>query len=78
MSGFSPAQRSLLLTASAASCLIMLDSNLVAVALPTIARSLNAGFHEIQWVISRYVLTFTALLMAAGSLADLLAASERR
>jgi EmrB/QacA subfamily drug resistance transporter len=59
-----------LATASAVSSLIMLDSNIVAVSLPAIARSLGATFTDIEWVVSAYVLTFAALLLAAGSFAD--------
>jgi EmrB/QacA subfamily drug resistance transporter len=60
-----------LLTASLVSSLIMLDSNIVAVSLPVIGRSLHASFESIQWVISAYVLTYAALLLAAGNFADL-------
>ncbi len=60
----------ILLTASVVCSLIMLDSNVVAVSLPAIAKSLNATFADIEWVVSAYVLTFSALLMAAGSYAD--------
>lgn len=60
----------ILLTASIVCSLIMLDSNVVAVSLPAISRSLNATFADIEWVVSAYVLTFSALLMAAGSYAD--------
>jgi EmrB/QacA subfamily drug resistance transporter len=60
-----------LLTASLVSSLIMLDSNIVAVSLPTIGRSLHSNFEGIQWVISAYVLTYAALLLAAGNYADL-------
>ncbi len=60
-----------LLTASLVSSLIMLNSNVVAVSLPAIGRSLAASFTAIQWVISAYVLTYAALLLAAGSYADL-------
>lgn len=60
----------ILLTASLVCSLIMLDSNVVAVSLPAIAHSLNATFADIEWVVSAYVLTFSALLMAAGSYAD--------
>jgi MFS family permease len=56
----------LLLTASLVSSLIMLDSNIVAVSLPAIGRSLGASFTDVQWVISAYVLTYAALLMASG------------
>jgi EmrB/QacA subfamily drug resistance transporter len=61
----------LLLTASLVSSLIMLDSNIVAVSLPTIGRSLGASFTDAQWVISAYVLAYAALLMASGNYADL-------
>jgi EmrB/QacA subfamily drug resistance transporter len=63
--------KALLVTASLVSALIMLDSNIVAVALPAIGRSLTASFTDIQWVISAYVLTYAALLMASGNFADL-------
>lgn len=61
----------ILLTVSLVSSLIMLDSNIVAVSLPAIGRALSASFTDIQWVISAYVLTYAALLLAAGSYADL-------
>src|SRR5437667_12388662 len=60
---------SVLLTASLVSSLIMLDSNIVAVSLPSIVRSVGATFTVIEWVVSAYVLTFAALLRAAGSYA---------
>jgi EmrB/QacA subfamily drug resistance transporter len=59
-----------LLCVSGVSFTIMLDSNIVAVSLPPIARGLGATFTDIEWVVSAYVLTFAALLMAAGALAD--------
>jgi EmrB/QacA subfamily drug resistance transporter len=59
------------LTASLVSSLIMLDSNIVAVSLPAIGRSLGASFADVQWVISAYVLTYAALLLASGNYADL-------
>lgn len=65
------ARKRLLWTAGIVSSLVMLDSNLVAVSLPSIARSLDASFTEVEWVISAYVLPFTALLLAAGTIADL-------
>jgi EmrB/QacA subfamily drug resistance transporter len=59
-----------LLCASGASFMIMLDSNIAAVSLAAIARNLNAAFTDIEWVVSAYVLTFAAFLMPAGALAD--------
>jgi EmrB/QacA subfamily drug resistance transporter len=60
-----------LLCAAATSSLIMLDTNIVAVSLPSIARDLQAGFTGVQWVISAYLITFAALLLPSGSFADL-------
>ena len=59
-----------LLCASGMCFMIMLDSNIVAVSLPSIARDLGAAFSDIEWVVSAYVLTFAALLMPSGALAD--------
>lgn len=69
--GLAPKRKFLvLLVASLTSSLIMLDTNVVAVALPTIGRDLGGGFNGIQWVISAYLVTFGALLLPAGSVAD--------
>lgn len=67
-----PAARQLLLLlcVSVPSFMINLDSNIVAVSLPSIARSLHADFADMEWVISAYTLTFASLVMPAGSLAD--------
>ena len=62
--------RMTLLTASAVCSLIVLDTNIVAVSLPSIARDLGASFTDIEWVVSAYMLGFAALLLPAGSLAD--------
>lgn len=62
--------RMTLLTASGVCSLIVLDTNIVAVTLPTIARDLGANFADIEWVVSAYMLTFAALLLPAGSIAD--------
>jgi EmrB/QacA subfamily drug resistance transporter len=64
-------KRWILLTTSLVSSLIMLDSNIVAVSLPTIGRSLGASFSAIEWVVNAYLLTYAALLLAAGAYADL-------
>jgi EmrB/QacA subfamily drug resistance transporter len=64
------AKRRILVATSLVTSLIMLDSNIVAVSLPSIARTLGASFADIEWVISAYVLSFAALMLAAGSYAD--------
>src|ERR1700744_4401405 len=61
----------MLLCCAGAPFLIMLDTNIVAVSLPAIARDLRGPFTDVEWVISAYVLPFCALLMPAGALADL-------
>lgn len=66
-----PPQKGLLLVIALIASLVMLDSNVVAVALPTIARTLNADFADVQWVITAYVLPFSACLLVAGAWADL-------
>jgi EmrB/QacA subfamily drug resistance transporter len=48
----------------------MLDANIVAVALPSIARDLRGEFTDVEWVVSAYILPFAALLIATGALAD--------
>ncbi|ACC72721.1 MFS transporter [Paraburkholderia phymatum] len=60
----------LLLIASMGCAMTVLDTNVVGIVLPGIARDLNASFADIEWVISAYVLCFAALLLPAGSLAD--------
>jgi EmrB/QacA subfamily drug resistance transporter len=59
-----------LLLASAGCALTVLDTNVVGVVLPTIARDLSASFADIEWVVSAYVLCFASLLLPAGTLAD--------
>jgi EmrB/QacA subfamily drug resistance transporter len=64
------ARHRILVAASLVTSLSMFDSNIVAVSLPSIARTLGASFADIEWVISAYLLSFAALLLAAGSYAD--------
>src|SRR3954469_18868263 len=51
--------------------MIMLDNTIVNVALPTIQSSLNLKLSELQWVVVGYALTFGALMLTGGKLADL-------
>jgi EmrB/QacA subfamily drug resistance transporter len=52
--------------------MIMLDNTVVNVALPSIQRDLGARLSELEWIVSGYALTFAALLLTGGKLADLL------
>jgi EmrB/QacA subfamily drug resistance transporter len=55
----------------AAIFMLLLDITVVNVALPDIQRSLHASFTDLQWVVDAYALTLAALLLSAGSIADL-------
>jgi EmrB/QacA subfamily drug resistance transporter len=52
--------------------MIMLDNTIVNVALPTIQSSLHLQYSELEWVVTGYALTFGALMLTGGKLADLL------
>src|SRR5215475_12155749 len=49
---------------------IVVDSTIVNVALPTFARQLHASTSGLQWIVDAYTLTFAALLLLAGAIAD--------
>ncbi len=55
-----------------ATFMLLLDITVVNVALPDIAEDLDSSFSDLQWVIDAYALSLAALLLTAGSLADLL------
>ncbi len=65
-----PASMPLLLTASLGCAVTVLDTNVVGIVLPAIARELAATFADIEWVVSAYLLCFAALLLPAGAIAD--------
>jgi EmrB/QacA subfamily drug resistance transporter len=52
--------------------MLLLDITIVNVALPDISAELDTSFSDLQWVIDAYALMLGALLLTAGSLADLL------
>lgn len=49
--------------------LSMLDSNIVNVALPDIASSIDASMNVVQWIVSGYLLAISAFIAASGFLA---------
>jgi EmrB/QacA subfamily drug resistance transporter len=59
-----------LATTYVAALVLNLDVTIVNVALPSIARDLDAGTRGLQWVVDGYSLAFAALVLAAGSLSD--------
>ncbi len=53
-----------------ASVLLMFNVTAPNVALPDIARTLGAGFDDLQWVLSAYAIVLAGLLLAGGALGD--------
>lgn len=51
--------------------LVVLDSAIINVALPTIKEALNFDNASLQWVVTAYILTFGGFLMFGGRAADL-------
>jgi EmrB/QacA subfamily drug resistance transporter len=52
--------------------MVILDANIVVVALPSIESELGFTEQGLQWVVSAYALTFAGLLLLGGRAADLL------
>jgi EmrB/QacA subfamily drug resistance transporter len=50
--------------------MIMLDNTVVNVALPSIQRDLGIGLSELEWIVAGYALTFAALMLIGGKMAD--------
>jgi EmrB/QacA subfamily drug resistance transporter len=53
-----------------ATFMLLVDVTIVQVALPRIQQDLHAGFTSLQWALDAYALTLSALILAAGGLAD--------
>jgi EmrB/QacA subfamily drug resistance transporter len=49
---------------------LSLDNTILNIALPSIARELNASNTELQWIIDGYILVFASLLLTMGTLGD--------
>jgi EmrB/QacA subfamily drug resistance transporter len=57
-------------TIGVAAFLTTIDSTILNVALPSIQRGLQLPLPVLQWVVTSYLLTFAALMLAGGRLAD--------
>jgi EmrB/QacA subfamily drug resistance transporter len=60
-----------LLAVCLGSFMLLVDVTIVNVALPSIQDDLHASFAQLQWVVDAYALSLAALLLTAGSLADI-------
>jgi MFS transporter, DHA2 family, methylenomycin A resistance protein len=54
--------------------MVIIDVNIVNVALPSMAKDLGGNISWLQWVVDGYTLTFACLLLSAGNLGDRLGA----
>ncbi|MCT8341766.1 MFS transporter [Photorhabdus kleinii] len=63
-------KRNVLLAANISYILVILDSSIVNVALPTIKESLSLGVTTLQWVVNAYLVLFASLLLSGGVLCD--------
>jgi EmrB/QacA subfamily drug resistance transporter len=52
--------------------MIMLDTTIVNVALPSVSRSLHVDLAALEWVVAGYALAFAAFMLTGGKLADLI------
>lgn len=65
-----------LVAASIGLCVIVLDTTVVNVALPSIGGDLHTTIAGLQWVVDAYVIVFAALLLSTGALSDRVGASR--
>src|SRR5918998_3406963 len=65
-----------LATMTGALSMLMLDTTVVSVALPTIERDLGVSQTGVQWVVNAYLLALAALVAVGGRLSDLLGAER--
>lgn len=56
----------------AAVAVVTLDTTILNVAIPTIARELHTGLASLQWVVAGYSLTLGSLLIIGGRLSDMI------
>ena len=61
-----------LIVLCAGQMMIVIDQNIVNVALPTVQKSLGFSPANLVWVVNAYVIPFGGLLMLAGRLGDLI------
>ncbi|QGQ19424.1 MFS transporter [Cellulomonas sp. JZ18] len=68
--GTAPRRRGALALLVSAQLVVMLDTSVVNVALPSIQRDLGLGPGGAAWVVNAYVLAFGGLLLLGGRAAD--------
>ncbi|WP_126501738.1 MFS transporter [Serratia quinivorans] len=76
MASLNQHQKSVLMATSLSYVIVILDTSIVNVALPSIAGELGAGVSGLQWVVNAYTLAFASLLLSGGALGDRLGATR--
>lgn len=66
-----PPGRWVILSAVLGSAVVFLDSTVVNIALPVIGEDLGMGFSGLQWTVTGYLVTLSALILLGGGLGDL-------
>ncbi|MEX0873952.1 MAG: MFS transporter [Actinomycetota bacterium] len=66
-----PTGRWVILSAVLGSAVVFLDATVVNIALPAIGDDLDMGFAGLQWLITGYLVTLSALILLGGALGDL-------
>ena len=51
--------------------MILLDTTIVNIAIPSISDKLHASLSDILWILNSYILVYAVLLITAGRLGDL-------
>lgn len=49
---------------------VVLDSTIVNIALPTLQTELGATFSDLQWIVNIYIMIFAALMLTTGAMGD--------
>lgn len=70
MASFNPQQKWALMATSLSYVIVILDTSMVNVALPSMGSELTAGLTGLQWVVNAYTLSFASLLLTGGALGD--------
>jgi DHA2 family methylenomycin A resistance protein-like MFS transporter len=71
---FRSAERVAIVATGSAFFMVILDTTVVNLALPSIAAELHVTLTGLQWIVDGYALVFASLLLGAGSLGDRLGA----
>ncbi len=66
----------ILVTMTGTFSMVLIDSTVVSVALPTIQKDLDLGSAELQWIVNAYLLGLACLVAVGGRLADMFGQSR--